>query len=130
MPAKKIVIADDDESIRKTFDLILNKKYQIFPAKDSREALALFKGTKFDLLIADCKLPYLSGLELVEELRKRGYRGEVILISAFPDLVKGTDLDRLSIGQFFVKPLDLKVFTKLIDWLLESTDQPEKGMRL
>lgn len=130
MPGKKIAIVDDDESIRKTFDLILNKKYRIFPAKDSREALALFTGTRFDLLIADCKLPYLGGLELVAELRKRGYRGEVILISAFPDMVKGEDLERLSIGQFFVKPLDLKVFTRLVDWLLESRDQPEKGMRL
>lgn len=120
MYQRKIVVVDDDESIRKTFFLILNKNYRVYLAKDSREALQRFKKVKIDLIIADLKLPYLSGLEMIAKFREAGYRGEVILISAYPDLVKIDELNHLSISHFFVKPLDLDAFNRSIDYLLNS----------
>ncbi len=120
MSEKKIVVVDDDESIRKTFFLILNKNYKVYLAEDSREALQRFKKAKIDLIIADLKLPYLNGLEMIGKFRESGYRGEVILISAYPDLVKIDELNSLSISHFFVKPLDLDAFNRSIDYLLNS----------
>jgi len=126
MPPKKIVVVDDDESIRKTFFLILNKNYRVYLAKDSREALQRFKKAKIDLIIADLKLPYLSGLEMIAKFREAGYRGEVILISAYPDLVNIDELNHLSISHFIVKPLDLDAFNRSIDYLLGSKNSTEK----
>jgi len=126
MSDKKIVVVDDDESIRKTFFLILNKNYQVYLAKDSTEALQRFKNAKIDLIIADLKLPDLNGLEMIAKFRESGYSGEVILISAFPDLVNVNTLSRLSISQFFVKPLDLDALNRSIDHLLNSKEVREK----
>jgi len=120
MSEKKIIIVDDDESIRKTFFLILNKNYRVYLAKDSREALQRFKRAEIDLIIADFKLPYLDGVEMIAKFRELGYRGNVILISAYPDLVKIDELSRLSISHFFVKPLDLDSLNRSIDHLLNS----------
>ena len=120
MSEKKIIIVDDDESIRKTFFLILNKNYRVYLAKDSEEALQRFKRAKIDLIIADLKLPYLDGVEMIAKFRELGYRGNVILISAYPDLVKIDELSRLSISHFFVKPLDLDSLNRSIDHLLNS----------
>ncbi len=120
MSEKKIIIVDDDESIRKTFFLILNKNYRVYLAKDSREALQRFKKAKIDLIIADFKLPYLDGVEMIAKFRELGYRGNVILISAYPDLVNIDELSRLSISHFFVKPLDLDSLNRSIDHLLNS----------
>jgi len=120
MSEKKIIIVDDDESIRKTFFLILNKNYRVYLAKDSREALQRFKRAKIDLIIADLKLPHLDGVEMIAKFRELGYRGNVILISAYPDLVKIDELSRLSISHFFVKPLDLDSLNRSIDHLLNS----------
>ncbi len=117
---KKIIIVDDDESIRKTFFLILNKNYRVYLAKDSGEALQRFKRAEIDLIIADLKLPYLDGVEMIAKFRELGYRGNVILISAYPDLVKVDELSRLSISHFFVKPLDLDSLNRSIDHLLNS----------
>ena len=126
MSAKKIIIVDDDESIRKTFFLILNKNYRVYLAKDSREALQRFKRAKIDLIIADLKLPYLNGVEMIAKFRELGYRGNVILISAYPDLVNIDELSRLSISHFFVKPLDLDSLNRSIDHLLNSKKTMEK----
>ena len=120
MSEKKIIIVDDDESIRKTFFLILNKNYRVYLAKDSEEALQRFKRAKIDLIIADLKLPHLDGVEMIAKFRELGYRGNVILISAYPDLVNIDELSRLSISHFFVKPLDLDSLNRSIDHLLNS----------
>lgn len=126
MLGKRIVIVDDDESIRKTFFLILQKNYRVYLAKDSMEALERFKSAKFDLIIADLKLPHLNGLEMIARFRELGYKGEVILISAFPDLVHIEELERYSISHFFVKPLDLNALNRSIDYLLGTESVPEK----
>ena len=127
MSEKKIIIVDDDESIRKTFFLILNKNYRVYLAKDSGEALQRFKRAKIDLIIADLKLPHLDGVEMIAKFRELGYRGNVILISAYPDLVKIDELSRLSISHFFVKPLDLDSLNRSIDHLLNSKKTKEKS---
>jgi DNA-binding NtrC family response regulator len=126
MRPKKIAVVDDDESIRKTFFLLLNNSYNVYLAKDSQEALKRFSKAKIDLIIADIKLPDLTGLEMIAKFRESGYRGEVILISSFQDLVEMDELSRLSISHFFVKPLDLEALNLSIKYLLDSKKITEK----
>jgi two-component system response regulator YesN len=128
MISKKIVVVDDDESIRKTFFLILQKKFRVFPVKDAKEALSRFKSANFDLIIADINLPDLNGMDMIGKFRALGYKGEAILISAHPDLVRMDDMRRFSISHFFVKPLDLGALNKSIDYLLFSKEQEEKRL--
>jgi DNA-binding NtrC family response regulator len=122
MQGKKIVIVDDDEMVRKTFFLLLGKKYRVYPVKDSEEALSRLGRAKVDLVIVDYKLPSTNGMELIKRLRAAGFEGEAMLISAHPDLVRIEDLSRYSISHFFVKPLDLNVLNLSIDRVL----QPKK----
>lgn len=132
MNAKRIVVVDDDESIRKTFFLILSRKYFVYLARDAEEALARFKKTEVDLIIADYKLPRApgveNGLEMIAEFRRAGYRGKIILISAFPDLVRRDEVETLAISDFFVKPLDLQAFNRSIDGLLAPEPQAGRGV--
>jgi DNA-binding NtrC family response regulator len=121
MLGKKILVVDDEESIRKTFVLLLNGKYRVVAAKDAEEALDKQKNG-YDLVIADLRLPGKDGVELITELRRRGYRGEVILISAHAELVDPSILGRLRIGHFFAKPLDLNAISRSIDYLLTKEE--------
>ena len=127
MVAKKIVIVDDDENIRKTFSLLLGEKYRVSSLKDSREALSKLKNTRADLIIADYKLPYLNGMDLIEKLREQGFKGEAMLITAHPDDVKIEDMSRLAISHFFVKPLDLNVLDLSIDRVLQLRNPLESA---
>jgi DNA-binding NtrC family response regulator len=125
MSEKKIVVVDDDESIRKTFFLILHENYRVYLAKDAKEALQRFKKAKIDLIIADLKLPYTNGLEMINKFRESGYQGDAILISAFPDLINVDELSRLSVSHFFVKPLDLDALNRSIENILKSENNNE-----
>ena len=125
MSEKKIVVVDDDESIRKTFFLILHENYRVYLAKDAKEALQRFKKAKIDLIIADLKLPYTNGLEMINKFRESGYKGDAILISAFPDLINVDELSRLSVSHFFVKPLDLDALNRSIEHILKSENNTD-----
>lgn len=131
MNAKRIVVIDDDESIRKTFFLILSRKYLVYLARDAQEALSRFTKTEVDLIIADYKLPRTAGVEngldMIAAFRRAGYRGKIILISAFPDLVQREEVHSLAISDFFVKPLDLQAFNRSIDGLLGPDPQPGRS---
>ena len=126
---KKVVVVDDDESIRKTFFLILNENYLVYLAKNAEEALRRFEGKDINLIIADLKLPQLNGLDMIAKFRKSGYRGEVILISAFPDLLDPKILSTLEISHSFVKPLDLGALNQSITRLLASGNSQRKSIQ-
>jgi two-component system response regulator HydG len=96
-------------------------KYRVVAAKDAEEALDKQKNG-FDLVIADLRLPGKDGVELVTELRRKGYRGEVILISAHAELVDPSILGKLRIGHFFAKPLELDAISRSIDYLLTKDE--------
>jgi len=126
MPGKKIVVIEDDESIRKTFSLLLGKKYRVAVAKDGKEALQKYGAGRIDLIITDLKLPDTTGLELMAKFREAGFRGQAILISAYPDLLNIDQLTRNGISYYFTKPLDLDLFSRSIDQILEPKDSVEK----
>jgi DNA-binding NtrC family response regulator len=124
MTVKRIVLVDDDETVRKTFVLLLGKKYRVSSLKDPRQALAKLKSVRADLVIADYKLPYINGMELIRRLRENGFEGEAMLITAHPDQVRIEDMGKFAISHFFVKPLDLNDLNLSIDRVL----QPKKPL--
>ena len=115
---KVIVVVDDDEFIRKTFFLILHKQYRVYLAKDSREELMRFQNRDVDLIITDLRLPSNDGLKMIGQFRESGYKGKVIMISAFPDQLDESSLNHLGIAEFFTKPLDLGALCSTITHLL------------
>ncbi len=118
LKGNEIIIVEDDYSIQKTLFLILKDNYQISLFSNAEEALGKVKNGSIDLIISDLKLPGMSGLEMIETLRKFGYEGKVILISAYPDLLNSQVIEKLGVDYLFVKPLDLNKLNVAIKLLL------------
>ncbi|NRA64795.1 MAG: response regulator [Pseudobacteriovorax sp.] len=66
----QILVVDDSKILRKQLELVLSKKgYVVLLAVDGVDALRVLKGgAKVDLILADCNMPNMSGLELAEEV--------------------------------------------------------------
>jgi nitrogen-specific signal transduction histidine kinase/CheY-like chemotaxis protein len=83
---EKIVIIDDETSIATSMQSILeNFGYSVSAFTDAAAALTAIKAdpNSFDLVITDYSMPQITGLELVEKLKKAGVRIPVILVSGF-----------------------------------------------
>jgi len=61
----KILIIDDEKSIRKTLREILEyEKYQVDEAADGSEGIELIKKEKYDIILCDIKMPKMDGIEV------------------------------------------------------------------
>ena len=84
MELKKVLIVDDEESIRSMIAVLLQKEgYQVSSASDGSEALDLLGEQAFDLVLSDIRMPGMDGLELLDRVRSLYPDITVIMMSAF-----------------------------------------------
>lgn len=79
-----IIIADDDTHLRNVLVRIVTAAYpaaRISAVADGRAALAVFESEGADLVVTNNQMPYLTGLQLIGELRQRGTTIPIIMTS-------------------------------------------------
>jgi two-component system nitrogen regulation response regulator NtrX len=103
----KILVVDDEENIRKSLKMILEYEgYSFLEAADGEEALdRLEESVGVDLVLLDVKLPGKDGLEVLEELKKKPYSPEVIMVSGHGTIKTAVDATKLGAFDFLEKPL-------------------------
>ncbi len=73
----RILIVDDESRERNGIEKLI-RRYQyeldIYQAQDGREALEIMKNTQIDILLTDIKMPVMTGMELIGQVHKNGYR--------------------------------------------------------
>lgn len=101
-----ILIAEDDELIRKTLEFRLVKEnHQVISAVDGRDALEKVKETLPDLVITDIMMPYASGLEIVAAVRAIEEKIiPIIILSGLGQEEVVLDAFKLGADDFIVKP--------------------------
>jgi len=104
---EKILVVDDEETIRKSLRMILEYEgYQFLEAEDGERALEVIEETVgLDLVLLDVKLPGKDGLEVLEEIRNRPYSPQVIMISGHGTVQTAVEATKLGAFDFLEKPL-------------------------
>lgn len=121
---KKILVIEDDEVLRnKLVDRLSISNYQVFPAGDGEEAVALLMDQKPNLILLDMMIPKLDGFKVLERLRhypdKQISETKVIILS---NLWSDKDILRaeaLKIDEYYVKAnTDLEDVFKRVSQLM------------
>jgi len=111
-----VLIVDDDLLfIDSLSDILKEKGYEVAAVKSGKEALKKVKGTPFDIVLLDIKMPVMDGVEAFKGIKKITPRIPVIMMTAFSaeDLIK----DALKEGAYGVlhKPLDIDKVIAMIE---------------
>ena len=102
----KILIVDDEESIRFTFDNFLSDEgHDVDTASDFQTALERISGTAYDLIFADIILGGKTGIDLLQEIKKRVPRSVVVMITGYPNIETASDAVRLGAFDYIPKPV-------------------------
>ena len=102
----RILVVDDEESIRFTFESFLSEEgYDVTTAINYNDALAVLDQKEFDLIIIDIILGGKTGLDLVEEIRARDLRCQVVIITAFPTVENISDAYKEDVFEYISKPV-------------------------
>lgn len=101
-----ILIVDDEESIRFTFERFLRAKgYNVFTAQDSSGALAKMAEMEPDLIFLDIILKDGAGTDILREIRTRGIDSPVIMITGDPSVDTAAEALRLGAFDYIPKPI-------------------------
>ncbi|MCI5081971.1 MAG: sigma-54 dependent transcriptional regulator [Saprospiraceae bacterium] len=104
----KILIVDDERSIRKTLrDILEFEKYEIDEAVDGMDCLVKIKRNKYDLILLDIKMPKMDGMETLERINILAPDVPVIMISGHANIDTAVDAVKKGAFDFISKPPDL-----------------------
>ncbi len=99
MEQKKILIVDDDGSMRHMLSLILKREgYEVQAVGKGSEALNLVASEFFDFILSDVVMPGMGGLELLQALKEKKVEATVIMMSAYGNL--GTAVEAMKRGAY------------------------------
>jgi CheY-like chemotaxis protein len=104
---KRILVCDDEESIRLLLTEALHDDYEVTEASDGREALKLVTNEHPDLVIMDIKMPGTHGLEAIERIRQRNEHIPIIICSAYQLMRDDIVVKTSNIAAFLTKPIDI-----------------------
>jgi DNA-binding NtrC family response regulator len=124
---KSILIVDDELGVRESLTMILKPNYQIYTAMDGREALQSIQKDKIDLVALDLKMPGLSGIDVLRQIKKNDPDIEVIVITANGTPQNVQEASRYGAGDFITKPFNVPGLMNSINTSLERRN---KNLRL
>ncbi|MBE2218860.1 MAG: sigma-54-dependent Fis family transcriptional regulator [Ignavibacteria bacterium] len=138
---EKILIIDDNESVRYTLESVLEEAGFITSSvEDGFKAIEEVKSKSYDLIICDMKLPKMDGMQIMEEIMKISPETPLIFLTAFGDIKNAVEAMRKGAFDYITKPFDnedmvitirkaleLKYLHQELQILRKKSDESYKG---
>ncbi len=118
---EKILVIDDDDSIRETLQLYLTEiGYEVIVANNGEVGIRLIDQHKPDLILSDLKMAGLTGIDVLKKAKELDSKNQVVLMTAFEDMQSTITAMQLGAYDYIEKPLELSRFNAIIKRALES----------
>lgn len=116
----RILAVDNEPSVTTSLKYVFaSPRFEVLSVESGAAALAQLETAvdPYDLIIVDQKMPNLTGVELVDEIRKRGIPGEIIVLSAHVSSDIREAYERMKVHAILPKPFDLGTLRSAVDHL-------------
>ncbi|MBN1149877.1 sigma-54-dependent Fis family transcriptional regulator [candidate division WOR-3 bacterium] len=119
--SEKILIVDDETGLLKVVSMALSQEgFQTVECDSGVEAISKMEKENFDIVISDLKMPRLSGLELLEKVKRDSPNTGFILLSAYATLESAIQGLRLGADDYLQKPFDLSELITRVRSVIEK----------
>lgn len=129
----KILIAEDEASIRRVLKNILTEedsKFEIFEAKDGQEAIKIIESEKLDTVLCDIKMPKKDGVEVLSYVKEQEIDLPMIMISGHGDIETAVETMKMGAFDYISKPPDLNRLLNTIRIALSHNDLHQENKKL
>jgi len=111
---QSVLIVDDDEQFRLSLSKIFAKVgYKVSTAADALEAMDILNRSFQHLVIADQRLPNMSGLQLLKQIKSKSPKSKVLIVTAYGDLTMRNEALHVGAFAFLDKPVKRQQILKL-----------------
>ncbi|MCX5902925.1 MAG: response regulator, partial [Proteobacteria bacterium] len=115
-----ILIVDDELGPRESLRMILKPSYNIFIAEDGYQALEIIKQVPIDLITLDLRMPGLSGIDVLKEVRESNKDIQVIVITGYGSLGTITTASQYGVYDYISKPFNVSDVTMVVQKSLDK----------
>lgn len=116
-----ILVIDDKDSLRKMLTQTLaTEGYQVESAKDGKSGLDLARRKSYDLVLTDLKMPDISGIEVLKNVKEMDVDTSVIVMTAYGTITDAVEAMRKGAYDFITKPFEIDHLTLLVKKALEN----------
>lgn len=130
MKKKLILVVDDEprsrEGIKKTIIKESLEQYKVLTASNAKEALEVIDDTKINVLITDIKMPEMSGLDLLRELKEKTKDPVVIIISAYSEFDYAHQALEMGVVNYLLKPIPKKKLMEAVEKAIAIDEEKTK----
>ena len=127
MKNARILIVDDDESIRKTMQTILEDEgYLVDLAATGNEAIDMTQERIYNLALLDIRLPDMEGVELLKLMKTNVPRTRKIMVTGFPSLQNAVTSVNENADAYLIKPVDIEKLLSVVKEQLRSQEEEQK----
>ncbi|MEC0334016.1 response regulator transcription factor [Paenibacillus macerans] len=99
-------------------------------ALNGEEGLNVVRATEPDIVITDLYMPSMSGIDMIEQLRKEGYPGKFVIFSGYSDFEHARQALRFNVSDYVSKPISVPtlktILSKVIGELAREREQQQK----
>lgn len=127
---RKILIVDDEVSVRDSLRMIFKKDYQVIMAGSAEEAIITVKSEEPDLIFLDIIMPEKDGMQALKEIRGMHPQIPVIMLTATKTLKTAVEAMKLGAYDYITKPFDVEELKLIAQKALESRDLRRENRRL
>ena len=121
VPARaKVLVVDDEESIRSVLrQALTDAGHHVLLASDGEQALELLRTNDIEVMLLDMRMPGLSGLDVLSEVRVLSPDTYVIMVTAIAELSTAVDAMKQGAYDYVAKPFGLDDVTMAVQRALE-----------
>ncbi|MBI3872555.1 MAG: sigma-54-dependent Fis family transcriptional regulator [candidate division Zixibacteria bacterium] len=120
--SQRILVVDDEHSLCEMMRIMLGKEgYEVDTEQDGRNALLRLTDKSYDLVIADLKMPQMSGLELLNQARQSQADLPVIVMTAFASVETAIEALKNGAADYVTKPFQIEQIKLAIRKTLETS---------
>ena len=121
LPMRRILLAEDDESMRGFLERALERAgYEVVSFDNGADALARLHEEPFTLLLTDIVMPRMDGIELARKASEIDPELKIMFITGFAAVTLNTETAAPRDARVLSKPFHLKDLVREVDTLLES----------
>jgi putative two-component system response regulator len=125
-----VLVVDDDLGPRESLRMILKPVYPVLTAKSGAEALQMVKSQKVDLITLDLRMPGISGIDVLKEIKKICPDVEVIIVTGFGTLTTAVEAMRYGAMDFLSKPFNVAEILSIVSKSMDRRNFNLKIKRL
>jgi DNA-binding NtrC family response regulator len=122
-----ILVVDDELGPRESLRMILRPLFEVKTASNGQEALQCLQQEKIDLITLDLKMPGLSGLDVLREIKKMNVEAAVIIITAYGTLTNAHEAIRYGAVDFISKPYNA---TDILSVVRRTVEQKKYNLKV